>query len=108
MSDSHYAFDRTGGRAGGYRLGAAHEALDRAMILLVAERDTMTQMLETGTDGSQDAHFVEHLTAYGFGTAAEAHQAYSELNSVVGKLTNNASQTVVYDAIKQFLARLRS
>lgn len=108
MSDNHYAFDRTGGRAGGYRLGVAHESLDRAMVLLVAEKDAMTQMLEVGTDGSLDAHFVAHLAAYGFATATDARLAYSELSSVVGKLTNNASQTVVYDAIKQFLARLRS
>lgn len=106
MAASNYIFDRTGGKAGGFRLGRAHEELDNAMNRLQAEYAAMTQMLDG--DGSQDTHYLAHVTAYGFPTTAVAHAAYLELGSVVGKLTNDASQTVVYTAIKQFLARFRN
>lgn len=106
MADTHYAFDRTGGKAAGFRLGRAHEALDNAIKWLVDERDTMIQMRDG--DGSQDAHYAEAKTAYGFVTDAEAKAAFLELDSVLAKLTTDAGVSSVNAAIKQFVARLRS
>lgn len=104
MADNHYSFSRSGGA--GFRLGRAHEALDNALQWLVAERDAMTQMLDG--DGSQDAHYAGVKDSYGFATDAEAKAAFLELDSVVAKLTSNASQSSVFDAVKQFLSRFRN
>ena len=106
MADNHYSFDRTGGKAAGWRLGRAHECLDNAMRWLVDERDAMIQMRDG--DGSQDAHYVLVKTLYGFGSDADARSAFLELDSVLAKLTTDGSVSSVNAAIKQFLSRLRS
>jgi hypothetical protein len=106
MADNHYTFDRTGSKAAGVRLGIAHEALEQAIAGLTFERDTMTQMLDG--DGSADEHFEEHVAAYGFTDTADAHAAYGELTSLLGKLTTDESVTGVRAAIDQFLARFRN
>ena len=104
--ETHYGFNRN--IPAGYRLGRAHEGLDLAMVGLVAERDAMVQMRDGADCPSDSACYASVTTAYGFASNAEARGAFLELDSVVAKLTSDASQTNVYAAIKQFLARLRS
>lgn len=106
MADNHFSFDRTGGKAAGWRLGRAHEALELAMKGLVDERDAMIQM--RSGDGSLDSHYTEVTARYGFSSDAEAHSAFLELDSVLGKLTVGSSVSSVKAAIRQFLARLRN
>lgn len=104
--ETHYGFNRN--LPAGFRLGRAHEGLDLAMVGLVAERDAMVQMRDGADCPSDSACYASVTTAYGFSSNAEARGAFLELDSVVAKLTSDASQTNVYAAIKQFLARLRS
>ena len=103
MADNHYVFDRT--LPAGWRLGVAFDALDNTKKL-IAERDTMTQMLDG--DGSNVTHFNAHVAAYGFTDTANAKAAYEELGALVGKLDTDASVSSVKAAIAQFLARFRN
>lgn len=105
-ADTHYAFNRN--LPAGYRLGRAHEGLDIAIVGLVAERDAMVQMRDGADCPSDSACYASVTAAYGFSSNVEARGAFLELDSLVAKLTSDASQTSVYAAIKQFLARLRS
>ena len=104
MADNHYVFDRT--QPAGFRLGRAFEALETARQGLIAERDTMIQMLDG--DGSSAAHFTAHVAAYGFTDTANAKAAYEELGALVGKLDTDASVSSVKAAIGQALARFRN
>lgn len=104
--ETHYGFNRN--IPAGFRLGRAHEGLDLAMVGLVAERDAMVQMRDGADCPSDSACYAAVTAAYGFASNAEARGAFLELDSVVAKLTSDGSQTNVYAAIKQFLARLRS
>jgi hypothetical protein len=106
MADNHYSFDRTGGKAAGWRLGRAVEALDNASKWLVDERDAMIQMRDG--DGSQDTHYASVTTAYGFSNDAEAHSAFLELDSLLAKINVDASVSSVKAAIGQFIARFRN
>lgn len=106
MADNHFAFDRSGSRPAGYRLGRAHEGLDTAIKGLVDERDTMIQMRDG--DGSQDAHYAAVKTAYGFGSDADAKSAFLELDSLLAKINTDGAVSSVRAAIGQFLSRLRS
>ena len=63
----------------------------------------MTQMING--DGSDPSHFNQHVTSYGFDSTADAKNYYAELSALVGKLTSDASQSSVYAAIKQYLAK---
>lgn len=104
MPDNFFAFNRN--VPSGFRLGRGVESLGQAMKDLVDERDAMTQMING--DGSDPSHFNQHVAAYGFDSTTDARNAYLELDSVVGKLTSNDSQSSVFDAIKQFRARFDS
>ena len=103
-ADTHYGFNRN--IPAGFRLGRAHEALDNAMVYIAAEQAAMAAMIDG--DGTMDAHYAPIKTAYGFGTDAEARAAYTETQSVWGKLSVDSSVSSVNAAIKQWLARLRS
>lgn len=74
----------------------SHKALDD--ILLV-----MAQMLNG--DGSQDAHFDEVATHFGFATTAKAHSAWSELQSLASKFNTDSSVTSVKSAMAQAFAK---
>lgn len=105
-AETHYGFNRN--IPAGYRLGRAHEGLDLAMVGLVAERDAMVQMRDGADCPSDSACYAAVTSAYGFTSNVEARGAFLELDSLVAKMTTDASQTSVNAAIKQFLARLRS
>ena len=104
MADNHYVFDRT--LPAGFRLGRAFDALDNAKQWLLAEKDTMTQMLDG--DGSAITHFNAHVTAYGFTDTTNAKAAYEELGALIGKIDTDASVSSVKTAIAQALARFRN
>lgn len=104
MPDNYYPFNRN--NSGGYRLGAAHEHLDLFMKMIVTELATSTAMIDG--DGSNEAHYNQHVLSYGYASTADAKAAHAELAALVGKLTSDGSQTNVLAAINQFLARFRS
>jgi hypothetical protein len=104
--ETHYGFNRN--IPAGFRLGRAHEGLDLAMVGLVAERDAMVQMRDGADCPSDSACYAAVTAAYGFSSNTEARGAFLELDSLVAKLTTDASVSSVNAAIKQFLARLRS
>ncbi|HYE86359.1 MAG TPA: hypothetical protein VEA16_08385 [Vicinamibacterales bacterium] len=105
-AETHYGFNRNA--PAGFRLGRAHEGLDLAMVGLVAERNAMVQMRDGADCPSDAACYAAVTAAYGFSSNAEARGAFLELDSLVAKLTSDASQTNVKAAIDQFLSRLRS
>jgi hypothetical protein len=104
MADNHYVFDRT--TPAGFRLGRSFDDLENAKQRLIAERDTMTQMLDG--DGSAITHFNAHVAAYGFSDTTNAKAAYEELNALLAKLDTDASVSSVKTAIAQALARFRN
>lgn len=103
MADNHYVFDRT--LPAGFRLGKAFDALD-AMQGLIAEHDTMVQMLDG--DGSSVTHFNAHVAAYGLTDTANAKAAFEELGALLGKLDTDASVSMVKTATAQARARFRN
>ena len=105
-AETHYGFNRN--IAAGFRLGRAHEALDNAMVYLVAERDTMVQMRDGADCPSDSACYAAVTVAYGFSSNVEARGAFLELDSLCAKITTDASVSSVNAAITQFLSRLRS
>ena len=68
-------------------------------------RDVMIQMREG--DGSQDAHYAEVRTRFGFETDAKAKAAFDELESAYSKTSGNGSVTNVRAARDQMFAKLR-
>lgn len=68
-------------------------------------RGVMIQML-TG-DGSQDAHYDVIATRFGFQSTADAHAAFSELDSAYSKTSGNGAVTDVRAARDQVVNRLR-
>lgn len=66
---------------------------------------TMALMIDG--DGSQDAHYAEIKTQFGFATDAAARAAFNELLSVQGKLNTDASVSSVHAAITQALNKFR-
>lgn len=104
MADNHYVFDRT--LPAGFRLGRDFDALESAIQGLIAEHDTMVQML-SGAD-TDPASFSAHVAAYGFTSTADAKAAFDELGALIGKLNTDASVSGVKSAIAQALARFRN
>jgi hypothetical protein len=74
----------------------SHRALDDLLAV-------MAQMLNG--DGSQDAHFDEIATGFGFATQAKAHAAWGELLSLQSKFNTDASVSSVHAAMAQAFAR---
>jgi hypothetical protein len=68
-------------------------------------RDLMIQMRDG--DGSQDAHYAELTTRFGFTSDAKARAAFEELDSAYSKTSGNGSVTNVRAARDQLFAKLR-
>jgi hypothetical protein len=68
-------------------------------------RDMMIQMRDG--DGSQDAHYDNIATRFGFETSAKARAAFEELDSAYSKTSGNDSVSNVRAARDQFYAKLR-
>jgi len=68
-------------------------------------RDCMLQMRDG--DGSQDAHYAEVTTRFGFVSDAKARAAFEELDSAYSKTSGNGSVANVKAARDQLYAKLR-
>jgi hypothetical protein len=68
-------------------------------------RDVMIQMRDG--DGSQDVHYAQVTSKFGFASDAKARAAFEELDSAYSKTSGNGSVTNVRAARDQLFARLR-
>ena len=68
-------------------------------------RDVMIQMRDG--DGSQDAHYAEVTSRFGFTSDAKARAAFEELDSAYSKTSGNGSVSNVRAARDQLFAKLR-
>jgi len=68
-------------------------------------RDAMIQMRDG--DGSQDAHYAEVTSRFGFVSDAKARAAFEELDSAYSKTSGNGSVSNVRAARDQLFAKLR-
>lgn len=68
-------------------------------------RDVMIQMRDG--DGSQDAHYAEVTTRFGFASDAKARAAFEELDSAYSKTSGNGSVSNARAARDQMYAKLR-
>ncbi len=58
-------------------------------------------------DGSQDAHYAEVTSKFGFASDAKARAAFEELDSAFSKTSGNGSVSNVRAARDQLFAKLR-
>lgn len=100
-------FDRTGGKPGGFRLGRLMEAGENFLNWAIAERASMLAMLGDN-NGSQDAHFVEFVTVYGFADSADAHAFWQEFDTAFNKFAVDGNVSNVLSALRQLFGRCRS
>jgi hypothetical protein len=68
-------------------------------------REVMLQMRDG--DGSQDAHYAEVTSKFGFASDAKARAAFEELESAYSKTSGNGSVSNVRAARDQMFAKLR-
>ena len=68
-------------------------------------RDVMIQMRDG--DGSQDVHYAEVTSKFGFASDAKAKAAFEELDSAYSKTSGNGSVSNVRAARDQLFAKLR-
>lgn len=89
----------------GRSLRRALNISEEADDLLTDVRDLMVQM--RNGDGSQDVHYAELTTRFGFTSDTQARAAFEELDSAYSKTSGNGSVTNVRAARDQFYAKLR-
>jgi hypothetical protein len=89
----------------GRQLRRTLQLMEEGDDLLADVRDVMIQMRDG--DGSQDAHYAELTTRFGFASDAKARAAFEELDSCYSKTSGNGSVSNVRAARDQFFARLR-
>lgn len=78
---------------------------EEADDLFTDVRDCMIQMRDG--DGSQDAHYAEITSRFGFASDAKARAAFEELDSAYSKTSGNGSVTNVRAARDQLYAKMR-
>lgn len=81
------------------------QMMEESDDLLADVRDVMIQMRDG--DGSQDVHYAELTTKFGFASDAKARAAFEELDSCYQKTSGNGSVSNVRAARDQFYAKLR-
>jgi hypothetical protein len=89
----------------GRMLRRALQMSEEADDLLTDVRDVMIQMRDG--DGSQDTHYAEVTSKFGFATNAKAKSAFEELDSAYSKTSGNGSVSNVRAARDQLYAKLR-
>jgi hypothetical protein len=102
MAAQNLSFNRMS--PAGARLAGLIASLDRTRDI-ADEIQVMTLMIDG--DGSDDAHYAEITTRYGFASNAKSHSAFDELNSVLGKLNTDGSVSNVKSAIAQAVNKFR-
>lgn len=89
----------------GRKLRRMLELMEEADDLQADMRDLMVQMRDS--DGSQDAHYAELTSRFGFVSDADAHAAFSEVDSAYSKTSGDGSVSNVRAARNQLFAKLR-
>lgn len=89
----------------GRKLRRVLQMMEESDDLLTDVRDCMIQMRDS--DGSQDVHYAEVKTRFGFATDAKAREAFNELDSAYSKTSGNGSVSNVRAARDQLFAKLR-
>jgi hypothetical protein len=103
MAFNHIHFnDQT---AYGRKLRRMLDLMEEGDDLMSDVRDLMIQMRDG--DGSQDAHYAELTTRFGFTSDAKARAAFEELDSAFSKTSGNGEVTNVRAARDQLYAKLR-
>ena len=103
MAFSHIHFnDQTGY---GRQLRRMLNLMEEGDDLMKDVRDVMIQMRDG--DGSQDVHYAEVTSRFGFASDAKARAAFEELDSAYSKTSGDGSVSNVRAARDQLYARLR-
>lgn len=89
----------------GRKLRALLQKAEESDDEFVDVRDLMIQMRDG--DGSDDTHYAELTTRFGFASNAKARAAFEELDSVFSKTSGNGSVSNVLAARDQMFAKLR-
>jgi len=100
---AHIHFDDQ--TAYGRKLRRLLNLMEESDDLFTDVRDVMIQMRES--DGSQDTHYAEVTTRFGFASNAKAKAAFEELDSAYSKTSGNGSVSNVRAARDQLYAKLR-
>lgn len=89
----------------GRQLRRMLQMMEESDDLITDVRDLMIQMRDG--DGSQDAHYAELTTRFGFASDAKARACFEELDSAYSKTSGNGSVSNVRAARDQLYAKLR-
>lgn len=81
------------------------QMMEEADDLMTDVRDVMIQMRDG--DGTQDVHYAEVTSRFGFASDAKARAAFEELDSAYAKTSGNGSVSNVRAARDQLFAKLR-
>lgn len=103
MAAAHIYFNDA--TAYGRQLRRMLQTNEQADDLMADLRDVMIQMRDS--DGSQDAHYAEITSRFGFQSDAKARAAFEELDSAYSKTSGNGSVSNVRAARDQLFAKLR-
>lgn len=89
----------------GRQLRRMLQLMEESDDLMKDVRDMMIQMRDG--DGSQDAHYAEVTSRFGFASDAKARAAFEELDSAYSKTSGDGSVSDVRAARDQLYAKLR-
>lgn len=103
MAFQHIHFnDQT---AYGRQLRRMLQLSEEADDLMNDVRDLMIQMRDG--DGSQDAHYAEATSRFGFASDAKARAAFEEIDSAYAKTSGDGNVSNVRAARNQLFAKMR-
>lgn len=89
----------------GRQLRRVLQLMEEGDDLMRDVRDVMIQMRDG--DGSDDAHYADVTTRFGFASNAKARAAFEELDSAFSKTSGDGSVSNVRAARDQLFAKLR-
>jgi hypothetical protein len=89
----------------GRKLRRMLDMMEESDDLMKDVRDVMVQMRDG--DGSQDVHYAEVTTRFGFVSDAKARAAFEELDSAYSKTSGDGQVEFVRAARDQLFAKLR-
>jgi hypothetical protein len=103
MPEPHISYDDQ--KPHGRKLRSLTNKLNEFIDELQDWLATSEQMKQTGTDGTDAAHWATLATKAGFDSNQEAMDGFNEAASLKFKLTTNDQQVDVANAVTQFIAR---
>lgn len=89
----------------GRQLRRMLQLMEESDDLIADVRDMMIQMRDG--DGSQDVHYAELTSRFGFVSDAQSRAAFEELDSAYSKTSGNGTVDTVRAARDQLYAKLR-